>query len=266
MFNVERIVNTQTLSIVAALTGVLGFPSTALGAAPAFTYETVEVPAGSMTYSIPQNTYLATEWLDISVEIARPFRMGKFEVTNRQWQACVDDGGCEKALKLKPDETLDHPVTRVNWHDARQFSVWLSAATGDSYRLPTDQEWFYVASLGEGYRADEKEYDYSDLVAVRAVPKATFPVGNFGENAWGVSDMIGNVWEWTLSCHALAEERLLNPLSTEKLNRPDTCYTRLVGGEHRAHIPDFIRDTYNGGCATLKPAANLGFRLVLEDS
>ncbi len=257
--------NIPALSAIAALMAVVGFPMAARGAAPSFTYETVAIPAGEMNYAIPQNTFLTTEWLDIPVTIAAPFQFGKYEVTNRQWAACVADGGCEKPLKMKPGETLDHPVTRVNWHDARQFSVWLSKATGKRYRLPTDREWFYVASLGEGYRADDKAYDYSDLVAIRATPKVTFPVGNFGENKWGAADMIGNVWEWTLSCHAYAEESLLHPDPPEALNNPNACFTRLVGGEHRAHVPDFIRDTYNGGCATLKPAANLGFRLVLEE-
>jgi hypothetical protein len=48
------------------------------------------------------------------------------------------------------------------------------------------------------------------------------------------------------------------------LNTPDACTTRIARGETRSHIPDFISDTYNGGCATLRPAANLGFRLVRE--
>ena len=48
-------------------------------------------------------------------------------------------------------------------------------------------------------------------------------------------------------------------------NDPEACSTRIVGGEHRAEVPDFVADTYNGGCAGLQPAANLGFRLVLEE-
>jgi formylglycine-generating enzyme required for sulfatase activity len=250
-------------SAVVALLVALGSGSAAWGATPV-TYETVTIPAGKMTLSLPQNTYLTIDWLDVRVKIRESFQFGKYEVTNRQWQACVAAGGCEKPLDLREGETLDHPVVRVNWHDARQFSVWLSEVTGDSYRLPTDQEWFYVASLGKGYRADDKEFDYSDLERIRKTPKVTFPVGNFGENEWGAADMVGNVWEWTLSCHAYAEESLRHPDPPSELNNPRACFTRLVGGEHRAHVPDFIRDTYNGGCATLKPAANLGFRLVSE--
>ena len=68
-----------------------------------------------------------------------------------------------------------------------------------------------------------------------------------------------------MACYALAEERLRGPQRAAELNDPQRCVTRITGGEHRAHVPDFIADTYNGGCATLKPAANLGFRLVLEN-
>ena len=228
-------------------------------------YPTVVIPKGRMTLELPQNAFLGSDFLTVPVEIHDDFRIGKYEVTNHLWDACVQAGACERRPQPDAGSGPYHPVVRVNWHDAYRFSRWLSQETGLSFRLPTDHEWFYAASTGEGFRADDQVYDYADLEAIRRVPKRAWPAGRFGENAWGMSDTIGNVWEWTLSCHALAPDTLLAPQDPQVLNDPNRCITRIVGGEHRAHVPDFIRDTYSGGCATLRPASNLGFRLVLEE-
>ena len=227
-------------------------------------YETVRMPKGTMWLEVPTNSYLQTDFVRVPVQLDRALEIGRFEVSNAQWNACFAAGGCRKPAPMRADEGPDHPVTRVNWHEAQQFSRWLSRETGRRYRLPTEHEWFFAFSLGRGYRVEEKVYDYADLEAIRAIPKRTWPRGHFGENAWGLADTLGNVWEWTLSCYTLAEEGLLRPPDPARLADAQACTTRIVGGEHRAHVPDFIADTYNGGCATLKPAANLGFRLVLE--
>jgi formylglycine-generating enzyme required for sulfatase activity len=152
----------------------------------------------------------------------------------------------------------------VNWHEAREFARWWSKRTGRRWRLPTEHEWFYAASLGQGWRSEERRYSYADQEALKEEPKRTFPVGHFGANAWGLQDLQGNVWEWTLSCYTLAADRLLKPPVVKELDDPDCCLTRVTGGEHRAEVPDFVADTYQGGCSALKPAANLGFRLVEE--
>ena len=190
--------------------------------------------------------------------------MGKYEVSNKQWNECFKDGGCAKKAELNPGEGLNHPVVRVNWHEAWAYAQWYSKKTGQDWRLPTDHEWFYAAGEGKDYKVEEKEYDYSDLEKIREIPKKTYPRGHFGENAWGMADTLGNVWEWTITCWAMAEDSLLAPVVPSVLNDPEKCATRITGGENRSHIPDFISDTYNGGCASLKPAANLGFRLVRE--
>jgi formylglycine-generating enzyme required for sulfatase activity len=240
--------------------------ATPIGSATAeLVYPTVVIPKGKMDLELPQNQFLTTDFLKVPVVIDHDFRIGKYEVTNHLWGACVDDGACEEPAQPRPSSGPYHPVIQVNWHDAHQFSKWLSGVTGHHYRLPTDHEWFYASSMGEGFRADGRTYDYSELEEIRKTPKRAWPVGQFGENDWGMADNLGNVWEWTLSCRALAPKTLLAKQDPKVLNDPAYCITRIVGGEHRAHVPDFIRDTYSGGCATLRPASNLGFRLVRED-
>ena len=86
------------------------------------------------------------------------------------------------------------------------------------------------------------------------------PLGAFGANEYGVYDLSGNVWEWTDSCFV---RYAVGPSGVEA--RHDNCGVRVVEGEHRTYITDFIRDARAGGCSVGKPPSHLGVRLVRED-
>lgn len=229
-------------------------------------YPLISVPAGSYTLLIPDNNFFKLDHLEKKVAFDSAFQIGKFEVSNRLWNECFKFKGCNRPATLREGETLDSPVVRINWHDAYAFSKWYSSHTNKRYRLPTEEEWIYAAHLGKDHRNIEIQYDYSDLQKIRNISKRTMPLGSFKENAIGFSDYQGNVWEWTLTCWYASKDKKLKDYSIAELNTPRACTTRIVQGENRSHIPDFIVDTYSGGCATLEPAANLGFRLVLEEN
>lgn len=227
----------------------------------AINYQTIRIEPGEYELYIPISTSFQLDYIQKKVYLKKAFEIGKYEVSNAQWNACFKAGGCAHLALLEQGEGADYPVARVNWHDAFQFSVWLSKVSGKRYRLPTEEEWTYAVQAGNPHKAVEVTYDYSQL---NKFIKRTEPRGSYLENEWGLADALGNVWEWTLTCWFASKENILQERNADQLNSPDACFTRIALGENRSHIPDFIADTYSGGCATLRPAANLGFRLVKE--
>ena len=112
-----------------------------------------------------------------------------------------------------------HPVACVNWNDAQAYVAWLSRETGEQYHLPSESEWEYAARAGtttarywgegesgqcrhaNGADASTKErYSGWTVASCRDGHVHTAPVGSLTANAWGLHDMLGNVWEWTGDC------------------------------------------------------------------
>jgi formylglycine-generating enzyme required for sulfatase activity len=137
-------------------------------------------------------------------------------------------------------------------------------------RLPIDEEWAYAAgSRFHDERWPDLETDDPaqwwlaryEAESGRSVPKALRPIGSFGVNENGLLDVSGNVWEWTNTCfHRVA----LDPTSDKASPGSTNCGVRVVEGQHRTYVTDFIRDARAGGCAVGTPPANLGFRQVRE--
>jgi formylglycine-generating enzyme required for sulfatase activity len=165
----------------------------------------VQIPAGHFLMgSPPDEAQREAQEVQHDVTISRAFWMGKFEVTQRQW---------ERVMGANPswfaESGGDFPVERVSYNDIRTFLDRLSAgAPGNRFRLPTEAEWEYACRAGTtsafsvGSTLTREQANIGDL-ATRAPQRQghTMPVGSFPANAWGLHDMHGNVWEWTEDDH-----------------------------------------------------------------
>lgn len=226
-------------------------------------YEMVSIPKGEFTLSIPLTNSRTNQHVTKHFVFKKGFLIGKYEVTNKMWNDCYLNKGCKKRINFKKEDA-NHPVVRVSWPDASEFIKWYSKRTGKNFRLPKEEEWAYAMNNGRDLKEVAKNYDYSDIPLDNSPLKKTHPKGTFGKNNWGVFDLKGNVWEWTLSCWYASKNNILKDRTTKDLLSRKTCTTRIAQGETRSHIPDFISTTYSGGCSSIRPAANLGFRLLLE--
>ena len=126
--------------------------------------------------------------------------MGRYEVTVEEYRAFAAEtsggaGGCRTSGNdgswRNPGfpQTDRHPVTCVNWDDTHAYVSWLSRTTGSTYRLPTETEWDRAAAGSQPGCYEDRTGNYG-----------TCPVGSYGSNPAGLSDMVGNVWEWTEDC------------------------------------------------------------------
>jgi formylglycine-generating enzyme required for sulfatase activity len=129
------------------------------------------------------------------VTLSKPFYLGKFEVTQEQWEAVM--GNNPSHFKGKKN-----PVDRVSWEAAQAFIKKLNekfADSGTSFCLPTEAQWEYACRAGGAaqYGFGDRESDLAEYGWFEANAKGkTHPVGEKKSNAWGFYDMHGNVWEW----------------------------------------------------------------------
>lgn len=174
------------------------------------------------------------------------------------------------------EQTDDHPVVNVTWNDAVAFCAWLSAREGATYRLPTDAEWEYACRAGTrttNYASDDPEdlamiANSADGLCRRAYPDRetiagedgylyTAPVGSYRANAWGLHDMLGNVWEWTADWHG--------PVGTDEQTDPTgpaTGTDRNIKGGDWFHGPAFCRSAMRFPIPPNLPRRHGGFRVV----
>ncbi len=231
--------------------------------------EMTDVAPGDYELTILVPNAFGRKYYSKPVTIKRPFQISRHEITIDQWDECFRDGGCSHKAKRRSYQTGDHPVTRVTWYDAVMFTQWLSKKSGTTYRLPTEEEWAYVAFAGEDFTKDtiEQLIENRQMIQTAAMSRfrKTLPIGGNGKNAWVVSDMTGSVWEWTLTCWFSSDEENQRPWTIEQLTDPDLCPNRVVQGDERAHVPVFVDKVYTGGCGTGSPVDHIGFRVVRDD-
>ena len=238
-------------------------------------FETVDVAPRVFTYRLAGDFSQAGQSVDaplVAVAQTSVLHIMKQQVTVADYDRCVAETKCMARSSLEGfDANL--PAVQVSWQDATAYATWLSTKTGEAWRLPTDEEW--VSAAGSRFHDDALSVAASRDPSVRwlaryeketeqdALDQRPRPTGAFGANEYGLLDLSGNVWEWTNTCFI---RQSLDAKGKSEGASTANCGVRVVEGEHRTYVTDFVRDARGGGCAVGKPPSNLGFRLVREDT
>lgn len=199
----------------------------------------------------------------VSLQDGRSLRVQTREVTVSEWQACHDAGACDLDFAhLRKD--IDYPATGLSYPDAMQFAAWINSQTQVIWRLPSAAEW---VELSAEVMPDKPAPIFTDpsltwastyLTEASRTGRALRPSGSFSTTSSGITDLDGNVWEWTRDCYAGSDGQA--PMD------PNRCPAFIMGGEHEAVMSYLVRDPARGGCAVGAPPAHLGMRLVSDAS
>jgi formylglycine-generating enzyme required for sulfatase activity len=175
------------------------------------------------------------------VMVPAGYRVGKYEVTQRQYEQIMD---------RNPSRWHDpqRPVENVDWKDATTFCEAMTRmdiaagviAVDRQYTLPTEAQWTYFVADAE--LDDMVHSRWNGLEAL-----GTMPIGSLGPNKFGLHDVRGNVWEWT---HDWWDNKQ---------------YDRVVrGGSWDLVHPEDLKITYRPVSPAVARDGNIGFRVVLE--
>lgn len=266
----------------------------------------IKVPAG--TYRMGSTAH-HSEYPTTVQTIEKPFWIGRFEITNRQFSLfdptfdsrTEHRHGYQFGRKGYPLNLPDQPVVRVSWNEAMAYCEWLSKETGLNITLPTEAEWEWACRSGSNtaYSFGDMGTDFSkyanvgdimlrDFAACTAfkfyesarvldnpnryddwIPRDTLfndagfvstPVGSYRPNAWDISDMHGNVAEWTLSSYRAypynGADGRDNPASTEdKVVRGGSWYDR----------PSKATSSYRTPYRPYQKVYDVGFRIIVKE-
>ena len=177
-------------------------------------YKSVTIEAGEYaTGAVAQDRRAGIKEKERTAELAS-FAIDIYPVTNMQYAAYLYTTDALSRPEYFDNDDYNQeqqPVVGITAADAEAYAAWLSEQTGWSFRLPTDDEWEVAARAGT-----ENIYPWGDDVPSKSKTanykgngrfKTPSPVGSFmnGNNAWGLVDMAGNVWEWTATSREAQE-------------------------------------------------------------
>jgi formylglycine-generating enzyme required for sulfatase activity len=224
--------------------------------------EMVLIPAGEFLMGSPDSDKNAFGWEKPQhrVRITKPFYVGKYLVTQEQWEAIMGNNpSCFKGPK--------NPVETVSWEDCQQFLGKLnskSAAGGGKFRLPSEAQWEYACRAGSttkycfgGEESGLGEYAWY----YGNSGNTTHSVGGKKPNAWGLYDVHGNVWQW---CADWFDSKYY----AESPDDPKGCpsgVSRVSRGGSWLYLAEGCRAAFRayGGAPELR-SCGLGFRVARD--
>jgi len=254
------------------------------------------IPAGQFVMGSAEGS--SDELPPAAVKIAKPFWMGKFEISNEQYAQF--DPSHDSRFEHKGSWVfseghlgwlLNHPkqpVVRVSWEEAMQFCRWLSEKTGQNVTLPTEAQWEWACRAGSdtpmhygdidadfsqlANMADatirQLAYDTDGRYTMDITPRddrfddkklVTANVGTYKPNPWGLHDMHGNVAEWTRSAYKAYPYK-----GDDGRNRIDSSAERAVRGGSWRDRPKRCGSAFRLSYPNWQKVYNVGFRVVIQ--
>ncbi len=200
------------------------------------------------------------------VKITKPFYLGKYEVTQLQYETMV---GKNPKSEFHGDQL---PIENVEWPQAVMFCNAAGGITGTKLRLPTEAEWEYACRAGtdtEFYTGNKIEPGDANFDSVEAYNKSkkqrpldrTAKVGSYPPNPFGLYDMHGNVWEW---CADKYDSKYYKVSPAEDPHRKQDEGSRVVRGGSWNNLPQKIRSANRSKRRESSDRKSLGFRVVME--
>ena len=184
------------------------------------------------------------------VTLRKPCYMGKYEVTQEQYEAVMGKNPSEeKGAKL--------PVTDVSWKDCQEFIKKLNKKTNGGYRLPTESEWEYACRAGT-----TTAYSFGDKITPKnanyyyGATGKPVAVGSYKPNAFGLYDMHGNVCEWCEDWYGEYPFAITDPKG------PETGKNRVLRGGSFGSIVSFARSSFRLLLPPTYEYFSSGFRLA----
>jgi len=227
--------------------------------------EMVVMPAGTFVMGSPEdeNGRSDDEGPKHGVTIPRSFAVSRFVVTFDQWDACVSHGGCTlPGAGASSWGRGKQAAINVSWDDAQQYVSWLSALTGQAYRLLSEAEWEYAARAGT-----TTAYSFGDDTVMLGdygwysgnSGSQAHPIGEKKPNALGLYDMHGNVWQWVEDCYH--EDYKGAPDNGSAWKQDADCSSRVVRGGSWGSNPEILRSASRFGNPSVGRYFTLGFRV-----
>ena len=192
-----------------------------------------------------------------TVMLTQPFYMGKFDVTQKQYQAVIDSNPSNFKGK-------DNPVEQVSWNEAQTFCEKLTKQTNQTVRLPTEAEWEYCCRGGTftEYSSGDCESDLGRVAWYYGNGNnTTHAVGQKEPNAFGLYDMHGNVWQW---CQDWYDENYYSKSIVENPSGPTQGTFRLLRGGSWYLGPVRCSSAHRGMDDPVNHIYYVGFRIVLS--
>lgn len=232
---------------------------------PAWIPDMVAIPPGRFQMGSPAPDVdpqaQDDERLAHEVTFEKGFHIGKYEVIFEQYcasthHACPSDSQWGRG---------NQPVINVTWYEAGEYAAWLSQATGQAFRLPSEAEWEYAARAGTQTRWSfgDQESDLGNYAWFEGNSGAqTHPVGEKKPNPWGLYDVHGNVWEWVEDCWHESYDEAPTDGSAWLEENGGNCDPRALRGGSWFDGPGGARSAVRFRSGPSSRVSSFGFRVL----